>query len=66
MEKPESWAICPTSNVNDIETKAERSIETKAERSFDLGFVFYIKRNEPAYSRTCKDRSEANPAYSTP
>jgi hypothetical protein len=22
------------------------------------------KRNEPAYSRTCKDRSEANPAYS--
>jgi hypothetical protein len=25
-----------------------------------------LKRNEPAYSRTCKDRSEANPAYSTP
>jgi hypothetical protein len=24
------------------------------------------KRNEPAYSRTCKDQSEANPAYSTP
>jgi hypothetical protein len=24
------------------------------------------KRNKPAYSRTCKDRSEANPAYSTP
>ncbi len=24
------------------------------------------KRNEPAYSRTCKDRSEVNPAYSTP
>ena len=24
------------------------------------------KRNEPAFSRTCKDRSEANPAYSTP
>jgi hypothetical protein len=24
------------------------------------------KRNEPTYSRTCKDRSEANPAYSTP
>jgi hypothetical protein len=24
------------------------------------------KRNEPAYSRTCKDRSEANHAYSTP
>ncbi len=22
--------------------------------------------NEPAYSRTCKDQSEANPAYSTP
>jgi hypothetical protein len=38
------------SNVNDIETKAEQS--------FDPGFVFD--------SRTCKDRSEANPAYSTP
>jgi hypothetical protein len=25
-----------------------------------------LKRNEPAYSRTCKDQSEANPAYSTP
>jgi hypothetical protein len=24
------------------------------------------KRNEPAYSRTCKNRSEVNPAYSTP
>ncbi len=24
------------------------------------------KWNKPAYSRTCKDRSEANPAYSTP
>jgi hypothetical protein len=35
MEKPESWAICPTSNVNDIETKAEQS--------FDIGFVFNIE-----------------------
>jgi hypothetical protein len=25
-----------------------------------------LKRNEPAYSRTCKDRSEANPAPSAP
>jgi hypothetical protein len=24
------------------------------------------KRNKPAYSRTCKDQSEANPAHSTP
>jgi hypothetical protein len=24
------------------------------------------KQNESAYSRTCKDPSEANPAYSTP
>jgi hypothetical protein len=24
------------------------------------------KQNEPAYFRTCKDWSEANPAYSTP
>jgi hypothetical protein len=42
-----------TSNGNDIETKAERS--------FDLGFVCDIEAK-----RTCKDRSEANPAYSTP
>ena len=47
-----------TSNGNDLETKAERS--------FDLDFVFGIKANEPAYSRTCIDQSEANPAYSTP
>ncbi len=38
-------------------------IETKAERSFDLDFVFDIEAKQPAYSRTCKDRSEANPAY---
>jgi hypothetical protein len=42
------------------------NMETKAERSFDLDFVFDIEAIEPAYSRTCKDRSEANPAYSTP
>jgi hypothetical protein len=41
-------------------------IETKAERSFDLGFVFDIEAKQTCYSRTCKDRSEANPAYSTP
>ncbi len=31
-----------------------------------LALFSISKRNEPAYSRTCKDRSEANPAYSTP
>jgi hypothetical protein len=31
-----------------------------------LNLFLISKRNEPSYSRTCKDRSEANPAYSTP
>ncbi len=44
------------SNGNDIERRNEASILA----SFSIS-----KRNEPAYSRTCKDRSEANPAYST-
>jgi hypothetical protein len=43
-----------------------KDIKTKAEHSFDLGLFTMSKRNEPAYSRTCKDQSEANPAYSTP
>ncbi len=44
------------SNGNDIERRNEASILA----SFSIS-----KQNEPAYSRTCKDRSEANPAYST-
>jgi hypothetical protein len=44
----------PTADVNDIKTEAEQS--------FNPGFVFDIEAN----SKTCKDQSEANPAYSTP
>ncbi len=50
--------VADTSNGNDIEMKAERS--------FDLVLFSISKGNKPAYSRTCKDQSEANPAYSTP
>jgi hypothetical protein len=42
----------PSSNGNDIETKRnETSI---------IGVFFVSKRKEPSYSRTLKDRSEAN------
>jgi hypothetical protein len=46
------------SNDNDIETNEGG---TKLRSSFSI-----LKQNEPAYSMTSKDRSEANPAYSTP
>jgi hypothetical protein len=46
------------SNGNDIETKAEQS--------FDLDFVFDIEVKRTSLFQTCKDRSEVNPAYSTP
>ncbi len=36
------------------------------EASILTSFPISKRKNEPAYSRTCKDRSEANPAYSTP
>jgi hypothetical protein len=56
----------PTRRHFDISPINGNDIQTKAEQSFDLGFLFDIEANEPAYSRTCKDRSEGNPAYSTP
>ncbi len=50
--------LSPSSNGNDIKTKVERS-------SILASFLI-SKRNKPAYSRTCKDQSEANPVYSIP
>ncbi len=47
------------SNGNDIERKAERS--------FDLGFIFDIEAKQTCLFQNLysKDRSEANPVYST-
>ncbi len=46
-------------------TTATISKQRRNEASILTSFSI-SKRNEPAYSSTCKDRSEANPAYSTP
>jgi hypothetical protein len=43
------------------------TISKRRQNEASIFVLFSIsKRNEPAYSRTCKERSEANPAYSTP
>ncbi len=53
--------MCPTISTT-LHTSNGNDIETNAEWSFDLDFLTFsiLKQNKPAYSRTCKDRSEAN------
>ncbi len=67
-EDPEMYAVaglpppplCPSPLV-----MARISKQRQNKASILTSFLI-SKRNEPSYSRTCQDRSEAYPAYSTP